>query len=210
VTPFLHIFLSNVQLTLHILSAHWCDWGIGMTGFTRIVSAWLLLAGAAGLAACGSGASGLITGSTPTNTDTPGAISNDSPLARPIAVAWTSARAKRCGFYFDPGKLRASYLAYEARQSNGEQLAKSEKSYDTTFKVISDRVSSNPDYCTDRKGAEIKADLVRYLKGDYTPNLPKEKKVETCGFFGCGSGQSEEKFDTKKFWEDVDRKNVSK
>ena len=111
-----------------------------MGGFTPNWAAWLLLAGAAGLAACSSGASGLITGTTVTAADAPGGITNESPMARPIGVAWTSARAKRCGFYFDPAKLRASYLAYEARQSNREQLGqRSEKSYDSTFKVISER-----------------------------------------------------------------------
>ena len=121
----------------------------------------------------------------------PGGIGNDSPMARPIAVAWTSARAQRCGFYFDPGKLRASYLAYEARQSNGEQLAKSEQSYDTTFKVIRERVSADPEYCTDKKGAEIKADLQRHLKGDFTPNFPKPKVVEFVRFLRLRPGTGE-------------------
>ncbi len=155
-----------------------------MGGFTPNWGAWLLLAGAAGLAACSSGASGLITGTTTvTAADAPGGITNESPMARPIGVAWTSARAKRCGFYFDPAKLRASYLAYEARQSDREQLANSEKTFDSTFKIMSERVSADPDYCTDQKGAEIKADLTRYLQGDFTPNFPKAKKIEFLRFF---------------------------
>ena len=60
-----------------------------------------------------------------------------------MAVAWTSARAQRCGFYFDPAKLRASYLAYEARQSPPGQLANVEKTYDTTFKSIRERVGQD-------------------------------------------------------------------
>ncbi len=178
-----------------------------MGGFTPNWGAWLLLAGAAGLAACSSGASGLITGTTTlTAADAPGGITNESPLARPIGVAWTSARAKRCGFYFDHAKLRASYLAYEARQLNREQLASSEKTFDSTFKVISERVSADADYCTDQKGAEIKADLTRYLQGDFTPNFPKAKVVETCGFFGCAPPTSDDKFNEKKFWDDQAKK----
>ena len=52
--------------------------------------------------------------------DAPPGISNESPMARPASVAWTSARAKRCGFFFDPVKLRTTYLAYEARQPGQE------------------------------------------------------------------------------------------
>jgi hypothetical protein len=180
-----------------------------MDGFARICGACLLLAGAVGLAACSSGASGLLTGtSTLSAGDAPGGITNENPMARPIGVALTSARAKRCGFYFDPGKLRASYLAFEARQSNGEQLAKSEKSYDATFKVISERVSDEADYCTDQKSAAIKADLARYLQGDFTPNFPKAKVVESCGFFGCNpTANPDEKLDVKKFWQDQAVKN---
>jgi hypothetical protein len=180
-----------------------------MDAFARIWGAWLLLAGAVGLAACSGGASGLITGTTTVSAaDAPGGITNENPMARPIGVAWTSARARRCGFYFDPTKLRASYLAYEARQSPREQLGTFEKSYDSTFKVISERISDDPDYCSDRKGAEIKADLARYLQGDFTPNFPKAKVVESCGFFGCAPAQSDEKFNEKKFWEDQAKKNA--
>ena len=94
-------------------------------------------------------------------------------MARPVAVAWTSARAKRCGFYFDPAKLKINYLSYERTQGAGnEQLANIEKAYDTSFKTTSDRISGDAGYCSDRKGLDIKADLQRHLAGDYTPNLP--------------------------------------
>jgi hypothetical protein len=170
-----------------------------MDRFAKPVAFGLLLAAAALLAAC-SGASGLLGGSA--NADAPGKLDNDGPEARPIAVAWTSARAHRCGFFFDPAKLKASYLAYEARQSSPEQVARAEKSYDTTFKVIRERVSTNPDYCTERKSREIKADLVRHLAGDFTPNLPQPKKVDSCGFFGCPEARGDGPWDTKKFWEE--------
>src|SRR5690242_4134541 len=124
----------------------------------RLLPMALLLTGAIVLAGCGNSASGLTTGSAAKG-DTPAPISNDDPLARPVAVAWTSARAQRCGFFFDAGKLRSSYLAYEAKQSSSEQLSKAEKTYDSTIKTISERISADPEYCTDRKGNEIKADL---------------------------------------------------
>ena len=177
-----------------------------MERFAQILPSALLLAFAALLAACGNSASGgLTTGATPAPGELP-ALSNEDPLARPVAVAWTAARAQRCGFYFDPAKLRTSYLTYEAKQSNPEQRTKAEKSYDSTFKVIRDRVSSDPDYCTDKKGTEIKADLQRHLAGDFTPKLPQAKKVETCGMWGCPPEVSDEPFDAKKRSDELERK----
>ncbi|MBX9589180.1 MAG: hypothetical protein K2X43_07740 [Hyphomonadaceae bacterium] len=165
----------------------------------------VLLAAATLLAGCGNSASGLTTGAAPAG-DLPGAVNNEDPLARPIAVAWTSARAQRCGFYFDAMKLRASYLAHEAKQSSPEQLAKAEKSYDSTFKVIRDRVSSDPDYCNDRKSAEIKGQLQRHLAGDFSPRLPQTKKAETCGIWGCPQEASDEPFNAKKVFDDMAKK----
>ena len=174
-----------------------------MDKFARGVVSLLLLA-AAGLGAGCSGASGLMTGSTPAAADAPGTLNNEDPAARPVAVAWTSARAQRCGFYFDSAKLRSSYLAFEARQS-GTDLAKAEKTYDSTFQTIRQRVASEPNYCTDAKSAEIKKDLTRHLAGDFRPDFPRPKVVESCGFFGCG-GSSDEPFSADKFWEDQRRK----
>jgi hypothetical protein len=178
-----------------------------MDKFAQTLANALLLLCASLLASCSNSASGLTTGATSAG-DVPAAISNDDPQARPIAVAWTSARAQRCGFYFDATKLRASYLAYEAKQSNPDQLAKAQKSYDSTVKVIGDRVAGDPDYCTDRKGTEIKTDLQRHLAGDFTPKLPQTKKVETCGMFGCAPVKSDEPFDAKKLFDDLNKKQT--
>jgi len=179
-----------------------------MIRFAQILALGLLLAAAGLQAGCGNSASGLTTASL---TPEGGGINSDDPMARPVAVAWTSARAKRCGFFFDGPKLRTSYLAWEKSQgAAGEQLTKIERSYDTTYQGTWDRVAADAGYCTDKKGSEIKADLQRHLAGDYKANLPKAKVVESCGFFGCGSTQSDEPFDSKKFWEKKDRDNVKK
>jgi hypothetical protein len=166
-----------------------------------------LLVVAAGLAGCGGSGSSLLTGATAASPDAPGTLNNDDPKVRPIAVAWTSARAQRCGFYFDPAKLRASYLAYEARQSPPDELAKAEKTYDSTFKAIRERVAADPDYCSDRKSAQIKKDLTRHLAGDFKPDFPAPKKQESCGFFGCPETSSEP-WDAKKYWEDLSNKST--
>ena len=164
-------------------------------------------------AGCSSGSAGLSTSSTgllPTDAPAAAGLSNEDPMARPVGVAWTSARAKRCGFYFDPAKLKTNYLTYEQRQgAAGEQYAKLEKTYDSTYRTTSEKVSLDSDYCTERKTAEIKADLERHLAGDYAPNLPKPKNIASCGFWGCKSS-SDEKFNDKKFWDDNSKNNPRK
>ncbi|HJZ42308.1 MAG TPA: hypothetical protein VJ233_01185 [Hyphomicrobiaceae bacterium] len=177
-----------------------------MHRFARGLACALLVAATALHAGCGGGASGLTTGATPADAPA-GGISNEHPMARPISVAWTSARAKRCGFYFDADKLRASYLAYEAQQgAAGDQLAKIQGSYDSTFNTIRARINADPDYCTDKKGADIKADLQRHLAGDFRPNLPKSSADASCGFFGCATSpsSSDKPFDSKEFWKKQD------
>ena len=85
--------------------------GEGMNGFARGFRAWLLLAAAAGLAACSSGASGLITGSTQVvDTDAPGGITNESPLARPI------------GGGVDVGARQALRLLLRCSKSSGPRI----------------------------------------------------------------------------------------
>jgi hypothetical protein len=176
-----------------------------MDRFARATAAGLILVSTALHAGCGSGASGLTTGATPSGDSPGGGLTNDNPMARPISVAWTSARAKRCGFYFDPAKLRSSYLAFEAQQGNaGDQMAKIQATYDQTYSSISGRISADADYCSDRKSADIKADLQRHMAGDYAPNLPKPKVDQSCGFFGCNVSSTDENFNSKDFWKKQD------
>lgn len=146
-----------------------------------------------------------VTGLTPVAPpDAPPGITNDSPMAKPASVAWTSARAKRCGFFFDPEKLRTTFLAAEGRQPGVDQ-AKVQSVYDNTYKLIFAKTSADEDYCTERRSADIKAELARLLAGDYTPNLPKPIMVANCGMFGCAKEQGE--FEAKKFFKEVDRKS---
>ena len=60
-------------------------------------------------------------------------VTPQDPLARPIQVAWTSARASHCGFMFDPVKLKADYMADEARRGlDQNQLQRTSEAYDYT------------------------------------------------------------------------------
>ncbi len=203
----------SAQLTPLIISAHYRVMIEPMPRFAHSLGLSLLLAAAAIAAGCSGGAS-LITGSTASATEVPGAVPPESPLARPTAVAWTSARAEKCGFYFDSTKLRANYLAYEAKQSTPDQLTKAQQAYDSTFKMIGQRVAANPDYCSDRKSAEIKAELTRHLAGDFTAKpVAVAKKEENCGWLGWGctpAARPDEKWDTEKWWKDEANKRMGR
>lgn len=176
-----------------------------------------VLMAAVSAAGCGGGSNFLTTGSNGDGTgvtklkavmpdDAPPGITNESPMARPASVAYYTARAKRCGFFFDPVKTRANYLAYESRQP-GQELAKVEKIYDDTYRVIFARVSADEGYCNEKRSADIKAGLARVLANDFAPNLPKPTMVADCGPFGCGNSSHKPITDTNEFFREQSRKS---
>ena len=149
-----------------------------------------LCVGASVLAACSSGTSGLTTGSLLSGKQPPADSSNE----RMLQVAATSARASRCGYNFDPNRLRAAYIAYEAAQGgDAQKLQKVEKSYDYTVTSVGQKIGPADEYCTDAQTAVIKTDLTRHLAGDFTPN----KRVEA-SLADWWSSKKEDKFDPDK------------
>ena len=97
-------------------------------------------------------------------------VKPDDPLARPVQVGWTSARASHCGFMFSPEQLRSNYLAAEARTGiSPQQMQKIEQAYDYTRQSTLETIKDNPGYCNKERTAAIRADLNRYLAGDYAP-----------------------------------------
>lgn len=92
----------------------------------------------------------------------------DDPLARPTQVAWTSARASRCGFIFSPEQLRANFLASESRFGYPPaEMQKIQKAYDYTRESVLDQIDKDPAYCNKERLDAIRVDLNRYLAGDY-------------------------------------------
>lgn len=136
----------------------------------------------------------------------PGITRND-PMARPVQVAWTSARAQKCGFNFDPAKLRQSYLAQEqASGADANRMASVTKSYDMTVEKIKATIGNADAYCTDRTSAAIKLDLQRHLAGNFEPNFPEDKKVAG-GIFGAwGDDTVQDSFNPKTLWGDLQNK----
>ena len=167
----------------------------------------LLLAGCSG----SGGGAGLTTaaildgGATAAPGDAP-SIAADDPMARPVQVGWTAARAQKCGFNFDAAKLRGMFLASEAQRGiAGDGLGKIEKSYDQTVATVRSNIAGDGDYCSDKRSAAIKADLQRHLAGDYSSKLQEpKKKVATGGFFeGWGAEPDTSTFNPKTIWQEL-------
>lgn len=114
-------------------------------------------------------------------------VRND-PTSRAFQVGGVSARAVKCGYNFDPTRLRANYFAFEAGAGTPpDEIAKAEKVYNVAFNGVAKAVAGSPAYCTDQKVAEIKADLTRHLSGDFTPSPPKAAPQEDGGLLSWGS-----------------------
>jgi hypothetical protein len=131
-----------------------------------------LLAGT--LAAC-SGGGGLTTASL---LGTPEKPPVDEPTERALHSAAISARATKCGYNFNPMKLREAFLASEAASgATPEQMTKLSQSYDFTVTTVSKQISKPQEYCTESKTREVSAQLNKQLAGDFRapkkPSLPK-------------------------------------
>ena len=64
-------------------------------------------------------------------------VTPEDPMARPIQVAWTSARASNCGFMFDPVKLKDDFMRNESRTvTDPYQLQRISQAYDYTLASV--------------------------------------------------------------------------
>lgn len=127
------------------------------------------------MAGCGASTSSLSTGSLFGKSEEVVAPAVETPGMRAAQVGAVSARATKCGYNFDPARLKSSYLAYEMTQGAGAQdMGKIEREYDTIRGKVAAAVAADPDFCTDKKTREIKADLARHMAGDFSaPGLRK-------------------------------------
>lgn len=118
-------------------------------------------------------------------------VVND-PTARAMQVGTTSARAQKCGFNFDPVRLRSQFLAAESPAlTNPADAAKLSQIYDTSVNGLSKAVAGQgQDYCSAGKTRIIKEALNRHLAGDYTPAPPEPVEVESGIFGDLGSPSS--------------------
>jgi hypothetical protein len=138
----------------------------------------VLLAGA--LSAC-SGGGGLTTASLlGTPAEKPPV---DEPTERALNAAAVSVRASKCGYNFNPNKLRDSYLAYEASAgASPEQMAKLTQSYDFTRTTVSKQISNPEEYCSPDRTRQVSLDLNKQLAGDF--RAPPRKPADAYGWWG--------------------------
>lgn len=172
----------------------------------------ILLTAVLALAGCGS-ATPLTTASLMGGGSAPAAAAPTAPVndaqSRAIQVGATSGRATRCGFYFDPAKLKANFMAAEMAQgSSPEQLQKTEREYDHIRGAVIKAAASDAEYCSSSKTKEIETDLNRHLAGDFTPSSKPVKK-EAGGFdlFGGATEESKPWRADKVFDEQYKREN---
>ncbi len=149
------------------------------------------------LAGC-SGTPELSTGSLFGSGDKPPPVAASGPVndpaARAFQVGTVSARGIKCGFNFDPAKLKANYLAYERTVSPTADLRSIEKVYDVSFNGVAKAVVGQSNYCTPEKTKVIKKDLARHLAGDYSPGAAPKKQEEEglfSGWWGGGGSEGE-------------------
>lgn len=115
-------------------------------------------------------------------------LRND-PLARTLQVSRVAARAKRCGFNFDPDKLKANFIASEGGQPGADAatLAKLDQNYTVTYNATLKVISGEEGYCSEGRNAHVRADLARHLAGDFAPSQAYVQAEEP-GLFTFGGG----------------------
>ncbi|MBS0231986.1 MAG: hypothetical protein JSR99_00700 [Proteobacteria bacterium] len=129
-------------------------------------------------------------------------LNPNDPVARAMGVAATSARALKCGYNFDPAKLKGQYLAYESA-ANPADGAKLSQVYDTAFAGVTKAIASQQEeYCTPDRTARIKTALNRNLGGDYTPP-PSEAPQDDGGLFSGWANPSGDDNATSEKMKDV-------
>lgn len=160
----------------------------------RIIPIALSLAAAGSLLTGCSGGTGLTTSSLLTGS-TPGAgapaakVAETDPTTRALQVAALSARAEKCGYNFDPNRIRTAYLQSESQQgATPEQLAGVTRAYDFTRQKVGSEIADDDDYCTDARTRDIKTKLTRYLAGDFSAE--RQVAAASGGWFDTSAGPS--------------------
>jgi len=128
----------------------------------------------------------------------PAEVKND-PTTRTLQVARIAARAQRCGFNFDPARLKSNFMASEGAQPGADvaELGKLDSFYNSAFNGTLKAVTKDEDYCSQARTQHIKAELARHLAGDFTPGAPfKDPNAADSGLFDgwfSGKGNSDYK-----------------
>jgi len=175
-----------------------------MTGHRFVALGAVLLLG--GCSSSSGMSTGSLFGGGQQNAAAPAAVAANpagDPTTRAFQVGSTSARAVKCGYNFDPVKLKTTFLSSEAAAVSAADIPRVEKVYDTAYNGVAKAVAGQPGYCTPDKTADIKANLTRHLAGDYTPAQVKKQPEEPGWFSNWGGAGTDSgpKFGTGDWWE---------
>ncbi len=109
-----------------------------------------------------------------------------TPMDRTLHIAATSARAQKCGYFFDPNALRANFLAAEAQRGTPpETVAQLGQSYDFTNRTVAGKIADSESYCaSEGRTSQIKTSLQQALAGNF--EVPPPKKEEDQGGLFAG------------------------
>lgn len=167
----------------------------------------LAVASTLALSACGNGSS-LTTGSLfGSSSEAKVAAPSDPRVDRALEAGATSARASKCGYNFDQAKLRNSYISYEKAQGGSpEELAKAEKTFDYTRTSILAKIAEEEGFCSEGKTKDIKANLTRYLAGDFSATPRKTLVDVPSGWFN--SSTRAEPMDREKIFDPMARRST--
>lgn len=182
-----------------------------MVRFKHVSVSALILLSALALSGC-SGTSGLSTSSLFGGDDAAKAAvpvkETNTPSNRAYRLGAVSARAAKCGYNFDPLKLKTTFLQQEAQAGlTVDQLGKLDKIYSVAFNGVKKAITSNASYCTDKKTAVIRTSLNKYLAGDFSAKSASKvvatKKVEAGAFdwFDTSDEKAGPKFGSQDWWE---------
>ncbi|MEQ1712640.1 MAG: hypothetical protein ABL908_14740 [Hyphomicrobium sp.] len=159
---------------------------------TRQIPAMLLVAltavSSAVVSGCGSNAltTGSLFGGGGKTAAAPAAPRND-PTARAFQVGAVSARAQKCGFNFDAGRLKSTFMAAEAQGgTSADELAKVDRLYNVTQSTVAKAIATAEEYCSDERLAYIRGDLTRHLAGDFAPGAARSFAKDEGGLVSFG------------------------
>ncbi|MEL6299989.1 MAG: hypothetical protein AAFQ45_15620 [Pseudomonadota bacterium] len=183
-----------------------------MTGLKQTAIGAVTIAVAVMLGACSNTATNLlstgsITGSQPQQAAATPKVA--TPVDRALQVAATSARAQKCGYFFDPAQLRAAYLQAEtARGTPVAQMANVTNSYDFTAVKVAKAIAGNQAYCSPARTKTIKTSLSRYLSGDFEAVIKPTEKESMFGWLESDAPEGREVLDPEAVFDPRARKKT--
>lgn len=153
-----------------------------------------VLAGAI-VAGCSGSSAGLFTSSNKSDATGAPALIVMTPNERAAHAATISAEASKCGYNFDPAKVRSGYLSYEAAQGlQPDDVAKLEKIYDNARGKLFSVIGKAEDFCSEERTEKIKRELAKQLAGDFAG--PMKRPPPPTNMWGAPT--SSDKFDRDK------------